>query len=329
MTEFDLAVASHMVAPVQTLLHTERLARAAEVMDELGVSALPIVDGNGRLTGVLERSDLLRAGRLQHRSPQGEPRWWWPDVSVSECMQTSVPVSAATQPLRLCAQRMLDRRLNRVYVLAGDDLAGVISTRELMRAVARAGLQTPLRELAAGIAETVSTMAPLSLTSARFLAGAGQPLVVQGVASPAGVFAQPELRACLEADPRLATYLFMDERVLAVPAWLPAQHAAEQAIAVGARYLLAQDPPHGYRVLSGASFAACVAGTGAPSPTQMTGANAEFHVAPSAARERTSSFPGTVGSLPSAERRREEPRREAPPRASEPPTEPGRPRKRE
>jgi len=331
MNEFDRPVSSHMVAPVQTLLHTERLTRAAQVMAELGVSALPIVDASGRLAGVLARSDLLRAARLQHQAAEGEPRWWWPDLRVSEYMQTAVPTSPPTQPLRLCAQRMLDRCLTHVYVLAGSDPAGVISTRELLRAVARAGIDTPLRELSTGCAEPISAAAPLSLASARFVAGSGPPLVVLGDASPVGVFGHAELRACLEADPGVATSVFMDERVLVLPADLPAHHAAEQAIAARARYIIAHDPPHGYRVLSGSSFAACVAGR-APLPTlpqaAVTLADSEFRAAPIEVPDRAPSPSRAVPSSDATEPRREEPRRGPP--ASEPggPPEPG-PRNRE
>jgi len=313
MTEFDLPLSSYMVAPVKTLLHTERLTAAARALEELGVSGLPIVDGSGRLTGVLERSDLLRTARLRHQPAEGEPRWWFPDLSVRECMQTAVPIGAPTQTLRQCAQRMLDRRLNRVYVLAGDELAGVISTRELTRAVARAGLATAIRELAVAIAEPISADAPLSLASARFLGGSGQPLVVLDAASAIGVFAQAELRACLEADAGLATRLFMDDRVLVLPGELPAHQAAEQAIAAGARYIIANDAPQGHRVLSGSSFAACVAGRAAsetlPLPA-LTLADAGFRAMPIEMPDPVPAAASAVtSSCAAAERRASEPQR--------------------
>src|SRR3954468_22143917 len=89
MTEFDLPVARFMTSPVRTLRDSTPLARAAQTFEELGVSALPVVDHNGLLIGVLERADLLRAGRLRPRAAGGEARWWWPEVPVEECMQTS------------------------------------------------------------------------------------------------------------------------------------------------------------------------------------------------------------------------------------------------
>lgn len=248
-----------MVAPVQTLLVHERLAQAARLLDELDVSALPVVDGSGRLAGVLERSDLLRVGRLRWRPAEGEPRWSWPDLQISECMQTSVQVAAPSQPLRDCARRMLDRRLHRVYVLEEDRLAGVISTRELMLAVAGARFDTPIGQLAAGLSESVDARSPVSLASAQLAAGAGRPLVVVDGASVVGVFALAELRAALEADAEQETHLYMDPHVLCRPYACTTESVAREAATARARYIISTDTT-GYRVLSGLSFAACICG---------------------------------------------------------------------
>jgi CBS domain-containing protein len=175
-------------------------------------------------------------------------------------MKSAIQVAPLTQPLRECAQRMLDRGLHRVYVLADNQLAGVISTRELMRAVARAEIDTPIEQLASGRAELVDALAPLSVATARFAAGYGEPLVVLAADAPIGVFAQPEFRACLEADLTQLTQPFSDERVISLPAHLAAQQAARQAIAARARYIIAGDASRGYCVLSGLSFAGCVCG---------------------------------------------------------------------
>jgi CBS domain-containing protein len=262
MSDFDQPLSSHMVAPVQTLLLHQSLEHAASLLEKLDVSALPVVDGSGRLTGVLERSDLLRVGRLLSRASEAEPRWSWPDLRVSECMQTSVQVAPPSQPLRLCARRMLDRRLNRVYVLDEDRLAGVLSTRELMLAVAGAGLDTPIGQLATGLAESIDARAPVSVASAYFAAGAGRPLVVLHGGTAVGVFALPELRAALEAEAGQETRLYMDRRVLSRPSACTTESVAREAAAARARYIIATDTP-GYRVLSGLSFAACICGGGA------------------------------------------------------------------
>src|SRR5688572_28811015 len=167
MSDFDLPLSSHMVAPVHVLSPDDRLASAAALLSELGISALPVVDARRRLIGVLERTDLLRVGRLLTRPAEGAPRFWWPDSRVAECMQTVVPVAPPERTLRQCAQRMLERGLHRVYVLADAELIGVLGTREVMRAVQRAELATPLTALAAQPAERIAAEAPLSAACAQ------------------------------------------------------------------------------------------------------------------------------------------------------------------
>jgi len=271
MNTFDQPLASHMAAPVHTLRDTDRLTHAGHALEQLDVSALPVVDARGRLTGVLERADLLRVGRLRWHAAENEARWSWPDLRVSDCMQTAVPVAQPEQPLRDCARRMLDRHLRHVYVLAGEQLLGVVSTRELMVAVADAGIDTPIGQLAAGSAGTIAAGAPVAAASAQLGASSGQPLVVLEGGCPVGVFAQPELRACLEADAAHATRLYMDRHVLALPCERSAHQAAREAVSARARYVIAIDAGLGYRVISSPGFAARVCDV-APAPEAGTSA---------------------------------------------------------
>jgi CBS domain-containing protein len=270
MSEFDLPVASFMTAPVHTLRNTTTLTRAAQALDELGISALPIVDHNGHMLGVLERADLLRAGRIRHRPIHGESHFWWPDAPVEECMQTSVPVMAPSQSLRLCARRMLERGLHRVYVVADWALDGVVSTREMLTAVVRAELETSLTELGVNLAGTCLVTAPVSVARARFLENPAQePLVLHDPSgAPVGVFARTELQACLEADGEQTTEHFMDRRFVTLPVSVSVQHAAREALGNGARYVIAREGPASYRVLSGLTFAGCVFGGPTPSAKQ-------------------------------------------------------------
>jgi CBS domain-containing protein len=261
-TEFDLPVARFMTAPVRTLRDSTALADAARILDELGVSALPVVDHNGHLIGVLERADLLRAGRLRHTAARGEARFWWPEASVEECMQSSVPVMSPDQPLQQCARRMLERGLRRVYVVGDHELEGVVSTREMMAAVARSECETRISELGLGVAATSSANAPLSVARARFLANpAREPLVVHDLdGAPLGVFTHAELQACLEADGDQTTELFIDRRILVLPVTVSVQRAASEALVSGAHYVIATEGPAVYRVLSGSTFTRSVYG---------------------------------------------------------------------
>jgi CBS domain-containing protein len=332
MSEFDLPVARFMTSPVRTLRDSTPLTRAAQALEELGVSALPVVDHNGHLLGVLERADLLRAGRLRQGTASGEASWWWPDVPVEECMQPHVPVMAPTQTLRLCARRMLERGLHRVYVVGDHELEGVVSTREMMTAVVRAEVETPLADLGIPPAATSSVSAPLSVTRIRFLADdARAPLVIQNPSGvPLGVFTHAELQACLEAEGGQRTGLFMDRRILTLPASASLERAAREALASGAHHVIAMDGPGVYHVLSGATFTRSVAGGSSPSAEQSFVASAP--APPVIVRDpsfRTGAVGGILEGLPSwtgldapqpvrSEKPNPEPRREDPTRKREP-----------
>src|SRR5688572_13445441 len=71
--EFEHSASSWMAAPVYSIAESARLVAAATLFDELGVSALPVVDVSSRLTGLISRADLIRAGRLRVSSQRGEP----------------------------------------------------------------------------------------------------------------------------------------------------------------------------------------------------------------------------------------------------------------
>ncbi len=269
MSEFDLPLTSHMVAPVNVLAPGERLASAAAKLRELGISALPVVDSRRRLIGVLERTDLLRVGRLRARQEAGESRFWWPELSVAECMQTTVPVAPPERSLRECAQRMLERGLHRLYVLGDDELLGVLSTRELMRAVQRAQLAIPVAALAAQPAESISAHAPLAVACGRLGASPARALLVLVEDEPVGVFARAELRACLEVDPEQPTGPYADTSLLVLPAELDASGAAERALEARARYIVTREPEDGYRIISGLSFASCICGGAQGLPAEV------------------------------------------------------------
>jgi CBS domain-containing protein len=252
-----------MVAPVHSIRDTARLAEAARALDALNVSALPVVDGGVRLTGVLDRLDLIRVGRLRKAPKDGEPRLWLPNLTVAECMQTAVPVASRTQSLSECARRMLDRGIHRVYVVTDRELEGVISTREMLRAVARAQTALPLGAMALDVAACIVATEPVSVASARLVANSGRSLVVVNESVPGvpvGVFSRKELQASLEADASETTRLWMDDQVVVLPASMPAGVAAERALASGARYLIASEGAGSYRVISELAFAGCVCG---------------------------------------------------------------------
>jgi CBS domain-containing protein len=61
-----------MTAPAVTVHATETVTRAARLMDAAGIKRLPVVDGGGRLVGIVARRDLLRL--TPDRTARSAPR---------------------------------------------------------------------------------------------------------------------------------------------------------------------------------------------------------------------------------------------------------------
>jgi CBS domain-containing protein len=267
MNDLDLPVDDHMLTAVRTIRDNARLSAAARLLEELGVSALPVQDSSARLTGVLEGTDLKRASRFQGRGPDGSPRWAVPDGFVAEWMRTVVPIVSRGQPLRECARRMVERGVRHLYVVDDRELCGLLGTREVMSALARARLETPLSDLVRP-AGTVAASAPTSVASSELANGKERPLVVLDGDVPVGVFGRSEMLAGLEASHSEATELWMDRAVLVLPAATPVFVAAEKALAAHARYVIARSTASGeagreravFHVITTLTFAACIAG---------------------------------------------------------------------
>lgn len=80
-------------------------------------------------------------GRFGH--PDG-PEWdVLEEAVVSAVMTPSVVSVAPGDPLRHAAQRMLASDVHRVLVLEGDELAGILTTIDIVRAVSGRGIAGP------------------------------------------------------------------------------------------------------------------------------------------------------------------------------------------
>ncbi|HET8894357.1 MAG TPA: CBS domain-containing protein [Gaiellaceae bacterium] len=109
------------------------LAEVARLMVELGVSGLPIVAGDGTVVGVVSETDLLEKGR-----------WLVDRLDISQRLVFEVRVAgeAMTSPavtvrpdcsLVTAARRMLAHQVNRLPVVAGGTLVGIVTRSDLLR----------------------------------------------------------------------------------------------------------------------------------------------------------------------------------------------------
>jgi CBS domain-containing protein len=259
---FDSPVSGWMVSPVITVQEADLLTTVETRFRELGVAALPVLDASSRLTGIISELDLLRAGRFRSE-PGGRARQLrLPDIRVGECMQTSVPVVRRELSLAECAQRMLRHEIHRLYVAEDGPLEGVVSTREMVQAVAEARIEIALQELMIPVVAHIAASDTLRTASLRLRGDPAGALVVMAGDAPIGIFSPAEAAMSNQADPNEAVELWMDASILSLPARSPIWRAAEQLLAEKARYLLATEAPQGLGYLSGLHFARIVSGIG-------------------------------------------------------------------
>ena len=110
--------------PEMEILH------AAHQLVKHNVSGAPVLDRHGRLVGILTERDIMQVATqaYYHGTPGG---------LVSERMTTDpVSVSPDSSILTL-AEMFIDGRFHRYPVVDNGRLVGIISRRDVMRAMAR------------------------------------------------------------------------------------------------------------------------------------------------------------------------------------------------
>jgi CBS domain-containing protein len=139
-----LTVGDVMTTPVLSAGEAATFHEMAGVMARNAISALPIVDENGRVVGVVSEGDLLPKEALpptRHlwpRHPDRAERAKAEGITAGDVMSSPVVSAAPDETLAIAARRMLDHDVNRLVVL--DDagaLAGIISRHDILRAFQR------------------------------------------------------------------------------------------------------------------------------------------------------------------------------------------------
>ncbi|MFI7542523.1 CBS domain-containing protein [Actinoplanes sp. NPDC049599] len=130
-----------MTTPVHVVWQNAPVESAAELMTSKSVTALPVVDAQGALVGMVSEGDLL-----WHRVP-GDPESQFrrdPDLAPYRRPGTVVEVMAeepytATPDLDVAevADVMLRHDVRSLPVVEGRDVIGIISRRDILRTMVR------------------------------------------------------------------------------------------------------------------------------------------------------------------------------------------------
>jgi CBS domain-containing protein len=144
-------VKSLMVRDVITVQPDDDLGEAISLMNENGVSAVPVVDNRNRCVGVLSTTDLLHAARVQGRiAPdpdelpasaslsQADSQADHPQRKVREIMARDLVSVTPEVTILTAAREMVRSRVHRLVVLDADRrVVGILSTMDFLRALTR------------------------------------------------------------------------------------------------------------------------------------------------------------------------------------------------
>jgi CBS domain-containing protein len=141
-----------MVSPVITVGETETVRDVARLLIAKRISAVPVVDGAGKLIGIVTEADLM------HRTEAGTEHsysWWLSlflgdraiaadyvkshALKVRDIMTRDVKTAEPETPLCEIADLFEENHIKRVPIVSkGGDLVGIVSRANIIQAVASA-----------------------------------------------------------------------------------------------------------------------------------------------------------------------------------------------
>jgi CBS domain-containing protein len=145
--------------------------------------------------------------------------------------------------------------VHRVFVTSEGRLKGVLSTRDLMRAVREKRLKTPIAEIASGSVVKVRADDPIALAVDRLDLSNKHGLIVVEGDFPIGVFDQACALESRRLPPNTAVEHAMDVRILILPREIGIGRAAEQALSMNVRRILIEDDRGATGIVGGLDFA--------------------------------------------------------------------------
>jgi CBS domain-containing protein len=138
-----------MVRDVVTVSPEDDIADVIKLLAEHDISALPVVDDDDHVVGVISEADLIHREEIG----TGKHRPWWLEAltpastlanefakshgrRVSELMSTDIVSASEDTPLGQIATLLEKHRIKRVPILRDGRLAGIVSRANLIQALA-------------------------------------------------------------------------------------------------------------------------------------------------------------------------------------------------
>ena len=137
-----------MTEDVVCLHVSASIFEAAELMVGAGVSAVPVIEGEGRLSGIVSEADLMRRAEIgTTASKSWLSRFLASDAAaahqfvqshsrrVAEVMTKEVVTATEDTPLGKLAELMETHGIKRIPIVRDGEVLGIVSRADLLRAL--------------------------------------------------------------------------------------------------------------------------------------------------------------------------------------------------
>lgn len=116
-----------MTTPAVTVIPQVPVRGAAALLVAHGFTALPVVDDDKRLVGIVTEADLLRNGYVEDTR----------GVSVGDVMTSPATAMSGGTEASVIARVLVDDRIRCLPIVDGSQVVGVVTRRDLVRALGR------------------------------------------------------------------------------------------------------------------------------------------------------------------------------------------------
>jgi CBS domain-containing protein len=128
----SLLASDVMINDVVVVTESTPLKEVAKIFAERKITGAPVIDADGELVGVISETDIIRKSTSIGA--------WSPSTAGQIMTKPPVAVAPETTLQRVC-ELMFNRRIHRVVVADGPHIKGIITTMDILRAIATAQSQ--------------------------------------------------------------------------------------------------------------------------------------------------------------------------------------------
>jgi CBS domain-containing protein len=146
----SVRIAEIMSSPAVTVFEETELEEVARVMTEHGIGGVPVLDRQGRLAGIVTDSDFageeryvpfslpaIKQPTLFGEWTQGEPFEALCErarrLPARAVMSSPVVTASVEESIETVVERMLRSDVNRIPVVRGGELVGVVARHDLLK----------------------------------------------------------------------------------------------------------------------------------------------------------------------------------------------------